>query len=80
VEEKIVDWAKGPLAKMASEARGKGSRMTEHCSRNTVSAELREKLMAMPLWKRAEVLARVAAKAGEPIYEIEKALREEKKP
>jgi len=44
-----------------------------------VSAELREKLMALPLWKRAEVLAKMAEKTGDPIYEIEKALREEKK-
>jgi hypothetical protein len=32
----------------------------------------------MLLWKRAEVLAQLASKTGEPIYEIEKALREEK--
>jgi hypothetical protein len=56
--------------------------MTEHFTRNTVSAELaelREKLLAMPLWKRAQVLAAVAAKTGEPIYEIEQSLREDKK-
>jgi hypothetical protein len=45
---------------------------------STLSAELRDKLMAMPLWKRAEVLARMAEKTGDPIYEIEKALREDK--
>lgn len=55
--------------------------MTEHSTRTTTSAELaalREKLFALPLWERARILARVAAKTGEPIYEIEKALREEK--
>jgi hypothetical protein len=54
--------------------------MTEHFTRNTVEASLREKLLALPLWKRAEVLGRVAKEKGVPIYEIEKALREEKKP
>lgn len=57
--------------------------MTEHFTRNTVSAELaelRKTLLTLPLWKRAQVLARVAAKTGEPIYEIEKALREENEP
>jgi hypothetical protein len=56
--------------------------MTQHFPRSTVSAELaelRERLLGMPLWERARVLAGVAAKTGEPIYEIEKALREEKK-
>jgi hypothetical protein len=57
--------------------------MTEHYTRNSFSAELaelRKTLLSMPLWKRAEVLAAVAAKTGEPIYEIEKSLREENEP
>ncbi len=56
--------------------------MTEHFTRSTVSAELaalREKLSALPLWERARVLAAVAAKTGQPIYELEKSLREENK-
>lgn len=37
---------------------------------------LLEELRAMPLWKRSEILGRIAAKTGQPIYEIEKELRE----
>jgi hypothetical protein len=56
--------------------------VTEHFSRNVSAelAELREKLSAMPLWERARILAKLAAKTGEPIYEIEKSLREENEP
>jgi hypothetical protein len=55
--------------------------MTEHFTRSTVSAELdalREKLTTLPLWERARILSAVAAKTGEPVYEIEKSLREVK--
>jgi hypothetical protein len=56
--------------------------MTEHFPRSTVSAaeleKARKELIAMPLWQRAEILGRIAAQTGEPIYEIEKVLRQEK--
>jgi hypothetical protein len=41
-------------------------------------AELREKLKAAPLWKRAEILAAIAIRTGEPIYVIEKWIEEYK--
>jgi hypothetical protein len=46
--------------------------MTESLSAEI--AELRQQILAAPLWKRAEILAAIAIKTGEPIYEIEKAL------
>jgi hypothetical protein len=42
-------------------------------------AALRKKLPTLPLWNRAQILAELSAKTGEPIYEIERALREHKK-
>ena len=39
-------------------------------------ASLREKLLTLPLWERARILAAISAKTGEPIYEVEKFIRE----
>jgi hypothetical protein len=81
--EKSSSVSVSDLSLLARRKCSRSSAVTEHFTRNAVSAELaelREKLSALPLWERARILGAVAKKTGEPIYEIERSLREDNEP